>query len=101
VTAGGVTLTENTDYTVDYNMGSVRIINQALIESQTPIQVSLESNQFFGFRQNPCGTHLDYRFSDNFNLVGTILHLLKDRIHRKLILRRTDIKHHMGFEHLL
>ena len=28
VTAGGVTLTENTDYTVDYNMGTVRIINQ-------------------------------------------------------------------------
>src|SRR5512140_343529 len=37
VTAGGVTLVENTDYTVDYNMGSVRIINQALIQSQTPI----------------------------------------------------------------
>jgi hypothetical protein len=31
VTAGGVTLTENTDYTVDYNMGTVRIINPALI----------------------------------------------------------------------
>jgi len=76
VTAGGVTLTENTDYTVDYNMGSVRIINQALIESQTPIQVSLESNQFFGFQTKTLvGTHLDYRFSDNFNLGGTILHL--------------------------
>lgn len=76
VTAGGVTLTENTDYTVDYNMGTVRIINQALIESQTPIQVSLESNQFFGFQTKTLvGTHLDYRFSDNFNIGGTILHL--------------------------
>ncbi|MCK7537209.1 MAG: hypothetical protein MZV63_42715 [Marinilabiliales bacterium] len=34
VTAGGVTLTENVDYTVDYNMGSVKIINAALIESR-------------------------------------------------------------------
>ncbi len=76
VTAGGVTLTENVDYTVDYNMGTVHIINSALIESQTPIQVSLESNQFFGFQTKTLlGTHLDYRFSDNFNIGGTILHL--------------------------
>jgi cell surface protein SprA len=76
VTAGGVPLAENTDYTVDYNMGTVRIINQALIESQTPIQVSLESNQFFGFQTKTLvGTHLDYRFSDNFDIGGTILHL--------------------------
>jgi cell surface protein SprA len=76
VTAGGVTLTENTDYTVDYNMGTVRIINSALIESQTPIKVSLESNQFFGFQTKTLiGTHLAYRFSDNFDIGGTILHL--------------------------
>ncbi|MDX9948790.1 MAG: cell surface protein SprA, partial [Bacteroidales bacterium] len=76
VTAGGVTLTENTDYTVDYNMGVVTIINSALIESQTPIQVSLESNQFFGFQTKTLvGTHLDYRFSDNFNVGATLLHL--------------------------
>jgi len=76
VTAGGVTLTENTDYTVDYNLGIITIINSALIESQTPIQVSLENNQFFGFQTKTLlGTHLDYRFSDNFNIGGTILHL--------------------------
>jgi cell surface protein SprA len=76
VTAGGVPLTENTDYTVDYNMGTVTIINSALIESQTPIQVSLENNQFFGFQTKTLvGAHLDYRVSDNFDIGGTILHL--------------------------
>ncbi len=76
VTAGGVTLTENIDYTVDYNLGSVTIINSALIESQTPISVSLESNQFFGFQTKTLlGTHLDYKFSNNFNIGGTLLHL--------------------------
>jgi cell surface protein SprA len=76
VTAGGVPLAENTDYTVDYNMGTVTIINSALIESQTPIQVSLENNQFFGFQTKTLvGAHLDYRISDNFNIGGTILHL--------------------------
>jgi len=76
VTAGGVPLTENVDYTVDYFGGAVNIINAALIESQTPIQVSLESNQFFGFQTKTLvGTHLDYRISNNFNIGGTILHL--------------------------
>lgn len=76
VTAGGVTLTENVDYTVDYNMGSVKIINSAIIESQTPVQVSLESNQFFGLQTKTLvGTHLNYRFSENFNLGGTVLRL--------------------------
>ena len=76
VTAGGVPLTENVDYTVDYFGGAVNIINSALIESQTPIQVSLESNQFFGFQTKTLvGTHLDYRVSNNFNIGGTILHL--------------------------
>lgn len=76
VTAGGVTLTENVDYTVDYNMGSVKIINSAIIESQTPVQVSLESNQFFGLQTKTLvGTHLNYRFSEKFNLGGTVLRL--------------------------
>ena len=76
VTAGGVPLSENTDYTVDYNMGTVTIINSALIESQTPIQVSLENNQFFGFQTKTLvGAHLDYRASENFDIGATILHL--------------------------
>ena len=76
VTAGGVTLTENVDYTVDYNLGTVTIINSSLLESETAIQVSLESNQYFGFQTKTLlGTHLDYKFSNNFNIGGTILHL--------------------------
>jgi cell surface protein SprA len=76
VTAGGVPLTENVDYTVDYNMGTVKIINSAIIESETPVQVSLESNQFFGLQTKSLfGTHLNYRFNDHFNLGGTVLHL--------------------------
>jgi len=76
VTAGGVTLTENKDYTVDYNMGIVTIINSSIIESETPVQVSLESNQNFGYQTKTLvGTHLDYKVSDNFNIGGTLLHL--------------------------
>lgn len=76
MTAGGIALTENIDYTVDYNMGTVRVINQALIDSQTPIQVSMENNQFFGFQTKTLiGSHLEYQVSNNFNIGATILHL--------------------------
>ncbi len=76
VTAGGRQLTENTDYTVDYNLGRVTILNHSLLESGTPIKISLENNSMFSIgTKTMVGTHLDYRFSENFNLGGTVLHL--------------------------
>ena len=43
VTAGGVVLTENSDYTVDYAMGIVTITNQSIIDSGQNISVTLEN----------------------------------------------------------
>ncbi len=43
VTAGGVTLVENSDYTVDYAMGIVTITNQSIIDSGQSINVTLEN----------------------------------------------------------
>ena len=74
--ANGMELAEGSDYIVDYNLGKVTILNQGLLESGTPIQISLENNSMFNFnRRTLLGTHLDYTFSDNFSLGGTILHL--------------------------
>ncbi len=76
VTAGGQNLTENVDYTIDYNMGRVTILNQSLLESGTPIKISLESNSMFDVgTKSMIGTHFDYRVSDNFNIGATIMHL--------------------------
>lgn len=76
VTAGGITLTENIDYTVDYSMGRVKIINESYLVSGTPIKVTLESNSTFSMMEKTyLGTHLDYRFSDRFNLGATMIHL--------------------------
>lgn len=44
VTANGAALTENVDYTVDYNVGRVRILNEGIINSGAVIKVSSESN---------------------------------------------------------
>lgn len=76
VTAGGRTLTENKDYTVDYMMGTVTIIDPSLLESNTNIDVKLESQSAFNLqRKTLIGTHLEYEFSKNFTLGGTIMHL--------------------------
>jgi cell surface protein SprA len=61
VTAGGQTLKENVDYVVDYNLGQVQIINQAIINSGVPVNVSFENNANFGLQQRSfMGVRLDY-----------------------------------------
>jgi len=75
VTAGGVTLTENSDYTVDYTMGTVTIINQSIIDAGTNISVSLENQSTFSMqRKTLLGLDLDYAFNKNFHIGGTIMH---------------------------
>ena len=51
VTAGGVQLTENSDYTVDYSMGIVTITNQSIIDSGTNVSVTLENQSLFSMQR--------------------------------------------------
>ena len=76
VTAGGVTLSEGSDYTVDYYSGTVKILNKSLLDAGTPINVSLESDSEYGMqRKTLWGLNWQYDFSKNFMLGGTIMHL--------------------------
>jgi len=76
VTAGGVPLTENVDYTVDYTLGRVRIINEGILNSGTPIDIKMESNTLFSIQtKRLMGTHIDYDISKDFHIGGTILNL--------------------------
>ncbi|MCR4770494.1 MAG: cell surface protein SprA [Bacteroidaceae bacterium] len=76
VTAGGVTLTEGTDYTVNYSAGKVNIINQSIIDAGTNVSVSLESQSDFSLiRKTMLGVNWTYDFSKNFQLGGTYMHL--------------------------
>lgn len=76
VTAGGATLTENVDYTVDYVMGTVTILNESILASGTSVDVSLENQSLFNTqRKTLIGTHLEYAFNDNFSLGSTVMHL--------------------------
>jgi len=85
VSAGGILLQENIDYTVDYNMGRVRITNESFLASGTPIKITLESNNMFSVQSKTLiGTHLDYRFSPDFNVGATILSLKERPLTQKV-----------------
>ena len=70
VTAGGVTLTEGSDYSVDYNAGEVTILNQSIIDAGTNINVF--------------GMNWEYDFSKNFQLSGTFQHLGEQSLTNKV-----------------
>lgn len=85
VTAGGVPLTENVDYTVDYNLGRVKIINQSLLNSGTAISISLESNSLFSIQSKTLfGSRFDYKINKDLILGGTILRLNERPITQKV-----------------
>jgi len=76
VTAGGVTLQEGSDYSVDYSAGEVTILNQSIIDAGTNVNVSLESNTDYAMqRKTMFGVNWDYDFNKNFSLGGTVMHL--------------------------
>ena len=85
VSAGGRQLTEGSDYTVDYTLGRVTIINQGILESGTPIKISLENNSLFNIQTKTLvGSHFDYKVSDDFNVGATILNLTERPLTQKV-----------------
>ena len=75
VTAGGIPLIEDVDYTVDYMMGKVRIINESILNSGTPISISSESNSFSMMTKTMLGMHLNYEIDPKFNVGATLMNL--------------------------
>lgn len=85
VTAGGVTLVENSDYTVDYNMGIVTITNQSIIDSGANISVSLENQSLFSMqRKTLLGLDMNYAFNKDFNIGGTLMHFSEKPLTEKV-----------------
>ena len=85
VTAGGIVLQENVQYTVDYTLGRVKIIDEGILNSGTPIKISLESNALFAIQQKTLfGTHLDYRINKDFSIGATVLNLTERPLTKKV-----------------
>ena len=85
VTAGGVVLTENSDYTVDYSLGIVTITNQSIIDSGTNISVTLENQSLYSMqRKTLMGLDAQYRFNKDLTVGGTLMHFSEKALTEKV-----------------
>ena len=85
VTAGGVTLNEGSDYSVDYSAGEVTILNQSIIDAGTAVNVSLESQSAYQQeRKTMIGVNWEYDFSKDFQIGGTFMHLSEQPLTTKV-----------------
>ena len=74
VTANGVVLTEGVDYTVDYMLGQVTIINEMVKQSGQAINVSLENQLTFNTqRKRFLGLNLERKFNENLTIGATVV----------------------------
>ena len=84
VTAGGRVLVEGVDYTVNYQIGTVQILDPSLQASNIPIQVSVENNSVFGQQTKRfTGVNVEHQFNENFVLGATVLNLNERPITQK------------------
>ena len=76
VTAGGQTLQENIDYEINYDLGTLRVINQAILTSGVPVNIQYENQAAFGIQQrNYMALRLDYLANKKLTIGGTIVRL--------------------------
>ena len=76
VSPGGQILQEGIDYEINYDLGSLKVINQAIINSGIPVNIQYENNATYGLQQrNYMALRLDYLASKNLTLGATIVRL--------------------------
>ncbi|WP_425550382.1 cell surface protein SprA [Chryseobacterium ginsengisoli] len=85
VSANGVQLTEGIDYTVDYMLGTVTIINDQVKQSGQAINISLENQLTFNTqRKRFLGLNLERRFNEHFILGGTVVNYSESPLTQKV-----------------
>ncbi len=100
VTSGGIRLTEGVDYTVDYNLGRVKIINESIAKSGNQIKIDFENGAQFAAQQKAVyGARFDYRVSEKLNFGATVLHMSERPFTQKVNLGEDPIRNTMlGFD---
>ncbi|MDB5257774.1 MAG: sprA, partial [Chitinophagaceae bacterium] len=74
VIVGGNTLNEGTDYTIDYTLGRLKIINDGALASGQEIRIRFEKQDLFNFRRKSFyGARFDYQINKDFIIGATIL----------------------------
>jgi len=80
VSAGGQTLIEGADYDINYDLGTIKVTNQAILNAGLPVQVNFENNAAFGMQQrNYMGLRFDYlaknKLKEQLAIGGTVVRL--------------------------
>jgi len=85
VTANGVQLQEGIDYTVDYMLGTVNIINEAVKQSGQAINISLENQLTFNTqRKRFLGLNLERRFNEHLTVGATVVNYAETPLTQKV-----------------
>ncbi|MEC5395636.1 T9SS outer membrane translocon Sov/SprA [Bergeyella sp. RCAD1439] len=85
VTANGVQLVEGQDYTVNYMLGTVEIINEMVKNSGQAIHVSLENQMMFNTqRRRFLGLNLERKINENLLLGATIVNYAERPLTQKV-----------------
>ena len=96
VTAGGNQLTENVDFTVNYGIGEVVIVNQGVLNSGIPIDIKFENNVLFGVvNKSLFGTRLDYTVNKNFTIGLTHMRLAERPFTQKVNFNDDPVKNNV------
>ena len=96
VTANGVALIEGVDYSIDYNLGRVQIINQAIINSGIPVSVNFENNAGFGIQNRGfLGLRADYIASKKLQFGASMQRLTERPFFTKVNFGEDPIKNTM------
>ncbi len=85
VSAGGRQLVEGADYIVDYNIGKIKILNDAILQSGQNVNVSFEDNTAFGFQSRTMlGARFDYELNKDITLGATFMNLFERPLTQKV-----------------
>lgn len=85
VTANGAQLVEGVDYTVDYMLGTVNIINETIKQSGQAINISLENQLTFNTqRKSFWGLNLERKFNEHFTLGATVVNYTERPLTQKV-----------------
>lgn len=85
VTANGVQLQEGIDYTVDYMLGTVNIINETVKQSGQAINISLENQLTFNTqRKRFLGLNLERRFNEHLTVGTTVVNYAETPLTQKV-----------------
>jgi cell surface protein SprA len=100
VSAGAQNLVEGVDYEIDYNLGRVRILNDALLTSGVPVNVSFEDQALFSnLNKTMLGLRAEYRFSEKLNLGATYMQLFERPFTQKVNIGEDPINNRVfGFD---